>query len=206
MVASPARTGQRVPGRQLSRLTLRPATAPYTPPSVADLPIDLGTGLDEQLARVLDVEGKILRAVETLGPVGGRDVVVVDGSAGSALDSSPLSAPASPSSTATDDARYAVPDASADVVVAFWSAFRDASTDEVARAARVLRPGGRLLVGPRLRPRRRRRAPRDAARARAVEPPRRTVPADGFKIRVVHCCWTFDIDRRDADVPRGGVR
>ena len=49
---------------------------------MADLPFELGTGLDEQLARVLDVEGKIPRAIETLGPVEGRDVVVVDGSEG----------------------------------------------------------------------------------------------------------------------------
>jgi hypothetical protein len=49
---------------------------------VADLPFELGTGLDEQLARVLDVEGKIPRAIEALGPVEGRYVVVVDAPAG----------------------------------------------------------------------------------------------------------------------------
>ena len=58
------------------------AASPYTSPPVADLPIDLETGLSESLARILDVEGKIPRAIEALGPVEGRDVVVVDGSAG----------------------------------------------------------------------------------------------------------------------------
>ena len=113
---------------------------------MADLPVDLDTGLSEQLARVLDVEGKILRAVETLGPVGGRDVVVVDGSAGvrarqlTALGARVTVVPA------TDAARYDAPDSSADVVIAFWSAFRDDLDQEVERAGRVLRPGGRLLV------------------------------------------------------------
>ncbi|MGZ9159904.1 MAG: hypothetical protein ACXW4T_01955, partial [Candidatus Limnocylindrales bacterium] len=46
---------------------------------MADLPIDLDVGLSEQLARVLDVEGKIPRALEALGPVVGRDVILVDG-------------------------------------------------------------------------------------------------------------------------------
>src|SRR5881409_562388 len=121
-------------------------TAAYTPAPVADLPIDLDTGLSEQLARVLDVEGKILRAVETLGPVGGRDVIVVDGSAGArarqltALGARVTLVPPS------DRDRYDAPDASADVVVAFWSSFRDRIDQEVARARRVLRPGGRIIV------------------------------------------------------------
>ena len=46
----------------------------------------------------------------------------------------------------TTSRRYDAPDASADVVVACWSAFRGAPADEMAEAARLLRPGGRLLV------------------------------------------------------------
>jgi SAM-dependent methyltransferase len=158
---------------------------------VADLPVDLGAGLAEQLARVLDVEGKILRAVETLGPVGGRDVVVVDGSTGvRARQLTDLGARVT-SVPATDDASYAAPDASADVVVAFWSAFRDRLDQEVSRAARVLRPGGRLLVVHDY-------GRDDIAQLRGDLPEhglwsRRDGPflRSGFKIRVVHCWWTF---------------
>jgi hypothetical protein len=49
---------------------------------VADLPIDLEPGLAERLIRVLDVEGKLLRALDALGPVRDRDVVLVDGAGG----------------------------------------------------------------------------------------------------------------------------
>jgi hypothetical protein len=158
---------------------------------VADLPIDLDAGLSEQLARALDVEGKILRAVEALGPVGGRDVVVVDGSAGArARQLTELGARVTlvPPS---DSERYDAPDASADVVVAFWSAFRDGIADEVARARRVLRAGGRVLVVHDYG--------RDDVAELRGEPPeyrfwsRRDGPflGSGFKVRVVHCWWTF---------------
>jgi len=158
---------------------------------VADLPIDLDTGLSEQLARVLDVEGKILRAVETLGPVGGRDVVVVDGSAGArARQLTALGARVTLVSP-SDGERYDAPDASADVVVAFWSAFRDGIADEVARARRVLRAGGRLLVVHDY-------GRDDVAELRGQPPEyrfwsRRDGPflGSGFKVRVVHCWWTF---------------
>ena len=49
---------------------------------MADLPIDLGNGLDERLAGILDVEGKIPRTLDALGQVGGRDVLLLDGTDG----------------------------------------------------------------------------------------------------------------------------
>ena len=158
---------------------------------MADLPIDLDNGLSEQLARVLDVEGKILRAVETLGPVGGRDVVVVDGSAGArARQLTALGARVTLVSP-SDGERYDAPDASADVVLAFWSAFRDGIADDVARASRVLRAGGRLLVVHDY-------GRDDVAELRGQPPEyrfwsRRDGPflGSGFKVRVVHCWWTF---------------
>ena len=158
---------------------------------MADLPFELGAGLDEQLARILDVEGKIPRAIEALGPVEGRDVVVVDGSAGiraRQLESLGARVTVVDSNGPTS---FAAPAASADVVVGLWSAFRDAGSDEIAKAAGLLRPGGRLLIvhdygrddvaelrGP----------GRDDGAWTYREDP---YLGSGFKIRVVHCWWTF---------------
>jgi SAM-dependent methyltransferase len=167
-------------------------SAAYTSRPVADLPVQLGTGLDEQLARVLDVEGKIPRAIEALGPVVGRDVVVIDGSAGlRARQLAALGARVSvvePKAPGTFDA----PDASADVVVGLWSAFRGAGSPDMAEAARLLRPGGRLLAVHDY-------GRDDVAMLQGPRPEygewtRRDGPflGNGFKIRVLHCWWTFD--------------
>jgi SAM-dependent methyltransferase len=158
---------------------------------VADLPIDLETGLAEQLARALDVEGKIPRAIEALGPVEGRDVVVVDGSAGlRARQLASLGARV----TLVDSrgaGSFDAPDGSADVVVGMWSAFRGPATPDIAEAARILRPGGRLLAVHDY-------GRDDVARLRGdLEEygswSRRDGPflRAGFKIRVLHCWWTF---------------
>ena len=166
---------------------------------MADLPIDLAPGLSERLARALDVEGKIPRALEVLGPVGGRDVVLVDGAGGirarqlkdlgarvTLLDSS-------------GPAPFDTPDRSADVMVAYWSAFRGAAPDQIVQAERILRPGGRLLVIHDY-------GRDDISGLRGDLPEygpwsRRDGPflSHGFKIRVVHCWWTFDSvdDARD---------
>jgi hypothetical protein len=158
---------------------------------VADLPFELGTGLDEQLARVLDVEGKIPRAIEALGPVEGRDVVVIDGSAGlRARQLTSLGARVTVVD-ATGASSFDAPEGSADVVVGLWSAFRGAGPDEVARAARLLRPGGRLIAVHDY-------GRDDVAELRGPQPEygawtRRDGPflGSGFKIRVLHCWWTF---------------
>jgi SAM-dependent methyltransferase len=158
---------------------------------VADLPIDLETGLSEHLARILDVEGKIPRAIEALGPVEGRDVVVVDGSAGlRARQLTGLGARV----TLVDSggpAPFDAPDASADVVVGLWSAFRAGGSNDIEQAARLLRPGGRLLAIHDY-------GRDDVAELRGELPEygawsRRDGPflSAGFKIRVVHCWWTF---------------
>lgn len=158
---------------------------------MADLPIELETGLSEHLARILDVEGKIPRAIEALGPVEGRDVVVVDGSAGlRARQLESLGARVTVVESA-GPTPFDAPAHSADVVVGLWSAFRGGAVEEVSQAARLLRPGGRLLIVHDY-------GRDDVAALRGSD---RTSGAwtyredpflgSGFKVRVVHCWWTF---------------
>jgi hypothetical protein len=158
---------------------------------VADLPIDLGDGLTERLARVLDVEAKIPRALDALGPMGGRDVLLLDGAGGiRARQLAELGARVSFAST-NGPAGIDAPDASADVVVGLWTGFRGVTADERREAARVLRPDGRFLVVLDY-------GRDDVSRLRGDLPEygmlsRRDGPflSGGFKVRVVHCFWTF---------------
>ena len=158
---------------------------------MADLPIDLGDGLDDRLARVLDVEAKIPRALDALGPLAGRDVLLLDGDDGiRARQLSELGARVT--FAATDgSARIDAPDAASDLVVSLWDAFRGTTPAEIAEATRVLRSGGRLLVALDY-------GRDDVSRLRGDLPEygllsRRDGPLlrAGFKIRVVHCFWTF---------------
>ena len=158
---------------------------------MADLPIDLDAESAERLASVIDVEGKIPRVLDALGPLGGRDVVLVDGPDGIlARRFAELGARVTLVSS-SGPARFGAPDGSADAVVACWSAFRGAPADELAEADRLLRPGGRLLVVHDY-------GRDDVAGLRGDLPEygswsRRGGPflTQGFKIRVVHCFWTF---------------
>ena len=159
---------------------------------MADLPIDLKDGLTERLARALDVEAKIPRALEALGPVGGRDVLLLDGADGiRARQLAELGARVT-FAVASGPAGIDAPDASADLVLSLWSAFRGVEPGESAAAARVLRPGGRLLVVLDY-------GRDDVSKLRGdLEEygllSRRDGPflRGGFRVRVVHCFWTFD--------------
>lgn len=157
---------------------------------MADLPVELSSDLGATLSRVLDVEGKISRALETLGPVHDRDVLLIDGVDG--IRARQLRELGGRVALAeSDEAGLAAEADSADVVVSYWSSFRGAAAAELAEAGRVLRPGGRLLVvhdygrddvshlhGER---------PEYAAWSRPSGP----FLSNGFKVRVVHCFWTF---------------
>jgi len=158
---------------------------------VADLPIELGDGLDERLARILDVEAKIPRTFDALGPVGGRDVLLLDGAPGiRARQLTELGARVVFAATDTN-ARIDAPDGSADVVASMWPAFRDDCDAIWHEAGRVLRSGGRLLVLHDY-------GRDEVSRLRGDLPDygllsRRDGPylRGGFKVRVVHCFWTF---------------
>ena len=193
----------------------------------------------DRILATFDVEGKIPRALEALGPVADRDVVLLDAGGGhfarrlaalgarltlvdrTAADreqpgpdthgpgpgvNGPGDGPATggpgaglqPAVTvvAGEAAATGLPDASADAIVVAYSAFRGPSPDEVVEADRVLRDGGRLLVV------------HDYGRDDHVL--MRPEIADdaftwsrrdgwflthGFRIRVLHCFWTFaDLD------------
>lgn len=183
---------------------------------MSDLPLDVpDPDLAARLARALDVEGKIPRALEALGPVAGRDVVLLDGGGDirarqlaelgarvttverlTASDGhdGPMRPPiAGVTRSCGDPAATGLPDACADVVVSCWSAFRGPVAEELAEAERILRPGGRLLVVHDY-------GRDDVSRIRGEDRPeytswsRRDGPflRGGFKVRVIHCWWTFD--------------
>ncbi len=157
---------------------------------MADLPIELDAARAGRLARALDVEGKIPRALESLGPVAGRDVLLVDGPA-DGIRARQLAELGARVAVAADGLADAAAD-SADVVVSCWSGFCGVDPTEMAAAERALRPGGRLLVVHDY-------GRDDVSRLRGDRPEygawsRRDGPflRGGFKIRVLHCFWTFD--------------
>jgi SAM-dependent methyltransferase len=162
---------------------------------MAELPVELDDGLNERLADVLDVEGKIARALDALGPIADRDVVLLDCADGlRARQLRDLGARLVCASARRTDgsARFDAAGGSADVVVSLWSSFQGAAPDELAEAQRVLRPGGRLLVVHDY-------GRDDVSHLRGTRPEygpwsKRSGPflSSGFKVRVVHCFWTFE--------------
>jgi len=159
--------------------------------TVFDLPYQLPDPGAAELLAALDVEGKITRALQTLGPVAGRDVALV-GPADGVLAGRLAAANARIVPVAFEDRRLPLEDGSVDVVAAAWRSFRGVDAGELAEADRVLRPGGRLLV---LHDYGRDDIShlRDATLPEYTSWSRRDGPflRGGFKIRVVHCFWTW---------------
>jgi hypothetical protein len=159
----------------------------YSPP-VSDLPIDLPTSLAERLGPAFDTEGKIARALNDIGQLAGREVGIIDGAGRIGRQLSDLGARVS---TLNWSARSEAPPDSVDALVSPWTGFQGVDPAEIADAERILRPGGRLLVihdygrddvsrllGDR---------PQYGSWSRLNGP----FLSSGFRIRVVHCWWTF---------------
>jgi hypothetical protein len=183
-------------GTSRIRLSIAKAIVAYSA-AVADLPLPLASPYDTALLAALDVEGKILRAVEALGPIAGRDVAVVGAGPRELAQLAELGGRVTEIAAATgneDAPTAALADESADVVAARWTGYRAARSDDLADADRVLRPDGRLLVVHDY-------GRDDVSRLRGELPEygwsRRDGPflTSGFRIRVIHCFWTFpDLD------------
>lgn len=160
---------------------------------MADLPFLLTEGPAARLQSAADVEGKLPRALDALGPLTGRDVLLLETpAAGVAREVSTIGARTTVAPL-TEPLFRDHADESADVVLSLWSGFRGVRTEDLVATDRVLRPGGRLLVvhdygrddvcGLRDGA-----APEYGAWSRRDGPFLRD---GGFKIRVVHCFWTF---------------
>ena len=161
---------------------------------MAGLPIVVPEALEPALIAAIDPPGKLVAALEALGPVGDRDVVVIDANRGPVADGLAMLGARLSHLGLTSPLRLPVDDASADVVIGLWSAFRGVDAGELAEVDRVLRPGGRHLVV------------HDYGRddVSHLQPGRpeygawshRTGPflTGGFRVRVVHCFWEFESD------------
>lgn len=161
---------------------------------MADLPFVLPDPLALRLRVAADAEGKIARALDALGPLGGRDVALLGVPEGPLRGRLVATGLRPFDLESTRPLRLDLPPASVDVVVALWEGFEGVRAEELEEADRVLRPGGRLLVV------------HDYGRddvsslAEAAGPQygewsHRGGPflrGGGFKIRVLHCFWTFD--------------
>ncbi len=163
--------------------------ADFSIPSIAD-------DLRSRLESMIDREGKIPAALEALGPVADRRVVLLDADHG--LRARQLEALGARVSALPGLDTSSLPRGLADLVVSFWAGFhgdRPESAGQVAEAERVLHPGGRLLVVHDYgRDDVSRLFDGEAADSARVDPRQR----DGwfltheFKLRVLHCWWTFD--------------
>jgi hypothetical protein len=159
---------------------------------MSDLPVALPARLEELFFAAFDRAGKLVAAIDALGPIADRDVLVVGATGGPIVAGL---AAAGARLTSTEPAapfRLDAPDESADVVLGLWSTFRGVDPAETAEVDRVLRPGGRHLAVHDYG--------RDDVSGLHGDRPEygtwshRTGPflSGGFRVRVVHCFWEFE--------------
>jgi len=170
------------------------------------------TELEEAFLRVVDVEGKLTAALEDLGPVADRDVMLLD--AGRGFLERQLTARGARVKAvafadwhdhAVESLLAELPPGEADAVVIPWSELATPDSALVAAAELLLRPGGRLLLVHDYG--------RDdvwslfpARRDRLVLWSQRRGPflGAGFRIRVIHCWWTFESAEQARDLLAAG--
>ena len=159
---------------------------------MSDLPVALPSELERILVRALDRAGKLVAAIYALGPIADRDVLVIGATGGSIIDGLAAAGARISTGAAATPLEIDRPDASADVVVGLWSAFRGVDRAELAEVDRVLRPGGRHLAVHEY-------GRDDVSRLHGDRPEyatwsNRAGPflTGGFKVRVVHCFWEFE--------------
>jgi hypothetical protein len=163
-----------------------------------DLSIPLPSpALEDAFLRIVDADGKLPAALEALGPVIDRDVIVLDSGHGfRARQLTEMGARVSEFEfPLCDGDTEALADwfGRADAVVVPWSKMATPGSLFLAEAGALLRPGGRLLVIHdygrddvwRLLP---------DLHERDVAWSQRNGPflGGGFRIRVIHCWWTFE--------------
>ena len=159
---------------------------------MSDLPVALPSRLEAIFVAAFDRAGKLVAALDALGPIADRDVLLVGASGGPIVDRLASAGARLTPSPLSEPLRLEVPDGSADVVLGLWSAFRGVDAAEIAEVDRVLRPGGRHLAvhdygrddvshlhGDR---------PEYGAWSHRLGP----FLTGGFRVRVVHCFWEFD--------------
>ena len=159
---------------------------------MSDLPVALPSRLEAMFFAAFDRAGKLVAAIDALGPIADRDVLLVGASGGPIVDGLAAAGARLSSTEPATPFRLEVPDSSADVVLGLWSSFRGVEAAEITEVDRVLRPGGRhLAVHDYGRD--------DVSRLHGDRPEysswsRRLGPflSGGFRVRVVHCFWEFE--------------
>ncbi len=160
---------------------------------MSDLPVALSQELEPPFVDALDPAGKLVAAIAALGPIADRDVLIVDATRGPILEGLTAGGARLVPVPLTQPFRLNAADASADVVLGLWSAFRGVDAATLAEVDRVLRPEGRHLVVHDY-------GRDDVSRLYAAERPEygawshRFGPflKGGFRVRVVHCFWEFE--------------
>jgi hypothetical protein len=165
-------------------------------PALTDFPVALSADLTARLAAAFDVEGKIPRAIDALAAVRDTDVLLVDGTDGpEGIRARQLVELGGRVRVLGSDVvgSDGIGAAATDTIVSCWSWFRGNQAADLVTAERLLRPGGRLLIVHDY-------GRDDVSRLRAPDLPEYTTWSrrdgwflkNGFKIRVIHCWWTFD--------------